>query len=52
VELDLPPEADFWKWKLPFVNLDEIELNIMTIQKIAPCALKPRIVNGHLHGYD
>jgi hypothetical protein len=24
----------------------------MTIQKIAPCALKPRIVNGHLHGYD
>jgi beta-1,4-mannosyl-glycoprotein beta-1,4-N-acetylglucosaminyltransferase len=51
-ELDLPPQAEFMGWRLPFADLNEIDLNISEIRRMAPCNPLLKIVDGKLIGYE
>jgi hypothetical protein len=51
-ELDLPPQAEFMGWRLPFVDLDQVELNISEVRRLAPCNPPLQFVNGKLVGYE
>jgi hypothetical protein len=47
-ELDLPPQAEFMKWRLPFLDLDKVELNESEIRRFALCNPKLRFEDGKL----
>jgi hypothetical protein len=51
-ELDLPPAAEFMKWRLPFVDLHTMNLNITRVMSLALCKPELKIVDGKLHGYE
>jgi hypothetical protein len=51
-ELDLPPEAAFMGWRLPFTDLHTMDLNISQVKELAPCSPVLKIENGKLYGYE
>jgi beta-1,4-mannosyl-glycoprotein beta-1,4-N-acetylglucosaminyltransferase len=50
--LDLPPQAEFMGWRLPFNGLDKMDLNISEIRHLAPCDPILKIVDDKLTGYE
>jgi hypothetical protein len=51
-ELDLPPQGRFYGWRLPFTDLDEMNLNISEIQQRTECRTSLKLVQGKLTGYE
>jgi hypothetical protein len=51
-ELDLPPQAEFMGWRLPFMDLDKVELNASEIRRMAPCEPLLKFASGKLTGYE
>jgi hypothetical protein len=50
-ELDLPHAARFMGWRLPFTDLDKVDLNITEVYQWAPCQLNLTIINGKVQPY-
>jgi beta-1,4-mannosyl-glycoprotein beta-1,4-N-acetylglucosaminyltransferase len=46
--IDLPPEAEALPWRLPFTDLDEVELDVEKVKAMAACEVK--VVDGKIRG--
>jgi beta-1,4-mannosyl-glycoprotein beta-1,4-N-acetylglucosaminyltransferase len=51
-ELNLPPDAEFMKWRLPFVDLHTMDLDVDKIKRLAFCNVDLKIVDGKVYGYE
>jgi hypothetical protein len=51
-ELDLPPQANFFAWKLPFTDLETLEFNLTEVRKWGKCNPTLKVVNGRVQTYE
>jgi hypothetical protein len=45
-ELDLPPAARFMGWRLPFTDLDKVEIHLTQVYAWADCKLNLALIDG------
>jgi hypothetical protein len=51
-ELSLPPDADWLWWRLPFNDLDKVNINIDKVRKWATCNPNIEVVNGGIQAFE
>jgi hypothetical protein len=51
-ELDLPPEAAHMRWRLPFIDLAEIGVDLARVRSMALCDPPLNVLNGTIQPYE
>jgi hypothetical protein len=51
-ELDLPPQAKWMEWRMPLLDVGEMNLSLDKVRRLAPCHVPLKMVNGTLTAYE